>query len=72
MTLYLEVEVLAGSGVRETIADAKFLASKLDLMVVFDFNGVPMHVRSSTDVDKEVDRYRRLCRVAKKPRKDQG
>lgn len=45
----LKIEFMAGSSIGAACREAVNLAAKLDLLVVFDFNGVHVMARGTTD-----------------------
>ena len=54
----IKVDFLAGTSVRQAIAEAKQKAIDLDVAyIVFDFNGSTISVRKHTDVDEAVDDF---------------
>ncbi len=57
--LIINVKLLAGTHIRQAIAEAKDLAERMDLAyVVFDFNSVKMSVSRRADVNELAEEYK--------------
>ena len=67
MSLFLKVEILAGSPEESVAADLADLAGQLRIMVEADHNGVTMRARPGQTSDDVLAEYRRDCRLAEYP-----
>ena len=66
-SLFLEVEVLAGSSEESVAADLAALAERLRIIVEADYNGVSMIARPVQPAEDVLLQYRRDCRLANYP-----
>jgi len=70
--IVLKVEVLAGTHIEEAVREAKGLVEKLGVGIEFDFNGIPMVIFPSSNIEEEVKSYwRELKRRAKEEKKNE-
>jgi len=70
--IVLKVKVLTGTHIEQAIKEAKGLAEKLGVGIEFDFNGIPMVIFPSSNIEEEVKSYwRELKRRAEEEKKNE-
>lgn len=58
MTISLKVEIIGGSDIEQAIKDARYLADRLGVLVIFNFNGVHMAVSSNSNLEDKHNEYK--------------
>lgn len=55
--LVLKMEVMPGAVVRETVAEAIAFSARNDCWVVFQFNGVTLHIHPGSSLEHQLEQW---------------
>lgn len=67
MSMIISVEFMAGTDVRDAVAQAKDAAARLGVTYVcFKFNGVEFSVGRHANIDSVVERYTNISKIGAK------